>query len=129
MLTTKPMKAMLTGPVTILNWSFVRDDIPRSTACRQTPDDLIISSLVGGMWREGERTILAFVGSDAQKVEVREIPEQILAIHLGPECNGVNPWRRHPAASHSTAEISAGHRTLRLASRPTRFDLQEVGNG
>jgi 5-methyltetrahydropteroyltriglutamate--homocysteine methyltransferase len=34
-LTTKPMKAMLTGPVTILNWSFVRDDIPRSQACRQ----------------------------------------------------------------------------------------------
>lgn len=34
-LTTKPMKGMLTGPVTILNWSFVRDDIPRSAACRQ----------------------------------------------------------------------------------------------
>jgi 5-methyltetrahydropteroyltriglutamate--homocysteine methyltransferase len=34
-LTNKPMKAMLTGPVTILNWSFVRDDIPRSEACRQ----------------------------------------------------------------------------------------------
>jgi len=34
-LTDKPMKAMLTGPVTILNWSFVRDDIPRSEACRQ----------------------------------------------------------------------------------------------
>ena len=34
-LTTKPMKGMLTGPVTILNWSFVRDDIPRSVACRQ----------------------------------------------------------------------------------------------
>ncbi len=34
-LTEKPMKAMLTGPVTILNWSFVRDDIPRSEACRQ----------------------------------------------------------------------------------------------
>ncbi|MBR0756006.1 5-methyltetrahydropteroyltriglutamate--homocysteine S-methyltransferase [Bradyrhizobium jicamae] len=34
-LTSKPMKAMLTGPVTILNWSFVRDDIPRSQACRQ----------------------------------------------------------------------------------------------
>ena len=26
--TKKPMKGMLTGPVTILNWSFVRDDIP-----------------------------------------------------------------------------------------------------
>jgi 5-methyltetrahydropteroyltriglutamate--homocysteine methyltransferase len=34
-LTQKPMKAMLTGPVTILNWSFVRDDIARSEACRQ----------------------------------------------------------------------------------------------
>jgi 5-methyltetrahydropteroyltriglutamate--homocysteine methyltransferase len=34
-LTKKPMKAMLTGPVTILNWSFVRDDMPRSDACRQ----------------------------------------------------------------------------------------------
>jgi 5-methyltetrahydropteroyltriglutamate--homocysteine methyltransferase len=34
-LTNRPMKAMLTGPVTILNWSFVRDDIPRSAACRQ----------------------------------------------------------------------------------------------
>lgn len=28
-LTDKPVKGMLTGPVTILNWSFVRDDIPR----------------------------------------------------------------------------------------------------
>ncbi len=34
-LTRKPMKGMLTGPVTILNWSFVRDDQPRSTTCKQ----------------------------------------------------------------------------------------------
>jgi len=34
-LTSRPMKGMLTGPVTILNWSFVRDDMPRSEACRQ----------------------------------------------------------------------------------------------
>ena len=34
-LTTKPMKGMLTGPVTILNWSFVRDDQPRSASCLQ----------------------------------------------------------------------------------------------
>ena len=34
-LTDKPVKAMLTGPVTILNWSFVRDDLARSEACRQ----------------------------------------------------------------------------------------------
>ncbi|WP_035585536.1 5-methyltetrahydropteroyltriglutamate--homocysteine S-methyltransferase [Halomonas sp. TG39a] len=34
-LTDKPMKGMLTGPVTILQWSFVRDDQPRETTCRQ----------------------------------------------------------------------------------------------
>ncbi|UDG81811.1 5-methyltetrahydropteroyltriglutamate--homocysteine S-methyltransferase [Candidatus Vallotia cooleyia] len=34
-LTQKPMKAMLTGPVTILNWSFVRDDQPRALSCQQ----------------------------------------------------------------------------------------------
>ena len=33
--TLKVMKGMLTGPVTILNWSFVRDDQPRSTSCAQ----------------------------------------------------------------------------------------------
>jgi len=34
-LTSKIMKGMLTGPVTILNWSFVRDDQPRSASCAQ----------------------------------------------------------------------------------------------
>ncbi|WP_051388536.1 5-methyltetrahydropteroyltriglutamate--homocysteine S-methyltransferase [Hyphomicrobium nitrativorans] len=34
-LTEKPMKGMLTGPVTILQWSFVRDDQPRSETCKQ----------------------------------------------------------------------------------------------
>ncbi|WP_206485964.1 5-methyltetrahydropteroyltriglutamate--homocysteine S-methyltransferase [Thalassotalea sp. G2M2-11] len=34
-LTTKPLKGMLTGPVTILNWSFVRDDQARSDTCTQ----------------------------------------------------------------------------------------------
>jgi 5-methyltetrahydropteroyltriglutamate--homocysteine methyltransferase len=34
-LTKKPVKGMLTGPVTILQWSFVRDDQPRSESCRQ----------------------------------------------------------------------------------------------
>lgn len=31
--TSKPMKGMLTGPVTILQWSFVRDDQERSKTC------------------------------------------------------------------------------------------------
>ena len=34
-LTQKPMKGMLTGPVTILQWSFVRDDQPRATTAEQ----------------------------------------------------------------------------------------------
>ena len=34
-LSDRPMKGMLTGPVTILNWSFVRDDQPRAETCRQ----------------------------------------------------------------------------------------------
>nr|WP_319492826.1 5-methyltetrahydropteroyltriglutamate--homocysteine S-methyltransferase [uncultured Desulfobacter sp.] len=34
-LTGKPVKGMLTGPVTILNWSFVRDDQTRADTCRQ----------------------------------------------------------------------------------------------
>lgn len=34
-LTDRPLKGMLTGPVTILEWSFVRDDQPRAETCRQ----------------------------------------------------------------------------------------------
>ena len=34
-LTGKPMKGMLTGPVTILQWSFVRDDQPRADTAQQ----------------------------------------------------------------------------------------------
>ena len=34
-LTSAPVKGMLTGPVTMLQWSFVRDDLPRAEVCRQ----------------------------------------------------------------------------------------------
>jgi 5-methyltetrahydropteroyltriglutamate--homocysteine methyltransferase len=34
-LTDKPVKGMLTGPVTMLQWSFVRDDQSRSDTCEQ----------------------------------------------------------------------------------------------
>ncbi len=33
--TSKPVKGMLTGPVTILQWSFVRDDQPRAETAKQ----------------------------------------------------------------------------------------------
>jgi len=34
-LTNLPVKAMLTGPVTMVEWSFVRDDLPKSQVCFQ----------------------------------------------------------------------------------------------
>ncbi len=34
-LTARPVKGMLTGPVTMMQWSFVRDDLPRAEVCRQ----------------------------------------------------------------------------------------------
>lgn len=54
-LTGKPMKAMLTGPVTILNWSFVRDDLARADVCRQIA--LAIRDEVTDLERAGARMI------------------------------------------------------------------------
>jgi len=54
-LTPKPMKGMLTGPVTILNWSFVRDDQPRSVSCYQLA--LAIRDEVQDLERAGVRII------------------------------------------------------------------------
>jgi 5-methyltetrahydropteroyltriglutamate--homocysteine methyltransferase len=54
-LTSKPMKGMLTGPVTMLNWSFVRDDQPRSSSCRQLA--LAIRDEVLDLERAGVRVI------------------------------------------------------------------------
>lgn len=34
-LTKRPVKGMLTAPVTIINWSFVRDDVPKATVGNQ----------------------------------------------------------------------------------------------
>ena len=54
-LTSKPMKGMLTGPVTILNWSFVRDDQPRSVSCKQLA--LAIREEVLDLEKSGVRVI------------------------------------------------------------------------
>ncbi|MDQ3695482.1 MAG: 5-methyltetrahydropteroyltriglutamate--homocysteine S-methyltransferase, partial [Chloroflexota bacterium] len=54
-LTERPVKGMLTGPVTILNWSFVRDDQPRSETCRQIA--LAIRDEVADLERAGIRVI------------------------------------------------------------------------
>ncbi len=53
--TEKVMKGMLTGPVTILNWSFVRDDIPRSEVSKQIA--LAIADEVDDLQKAGIKII------------------------------------------------------------------------
>ncbi len=54
-LTKRPVKGMLTGPVTILQWSFVRDDQPRSMTCKQIA--LAISDEVMDLEKAGIKII------------------------------------------------------------------------
>ncbi|WP_091022274.1 5-methyltetrahydropteroyltriglutamate--homocysteine S-methyltransferase [Bacillus sp. UNCCL81] len=54
-LTTKPVKGMLTGPITILNWSFVRDDISRYDVANQIA--LAIRTEVEELEKNGIRMI------------------------------------------------------------------------
>lgn len=54
-LTDKPVKGMLTGPVTILSWSFVRDDVPLSTVAEQI--GLALSDEVAELESAGIRII------------------------------------------------------------------------
>lgn len=53
--TEKIMKGMLTGPVTILNWSFVRDDMPRSEVSKQIA--VALSDEVEDLQRAGIKMI------------------------------------------------------------------------
>ncbi len=53
--TNKTMKGMLTGPVTILNWSFVRDDIKRSEVSKQIA--LAIADEVDDLQKAGIKMI------------------------------------------------------------------------
>jgi 5-methyltetrahydropteroyltriglutamate--homocysteine methyltransferase len=54
-LTSKPVKGMLTGPVTMLQWSFVRDDQERSETCEQLA--LAIRDEVGDLEAQGTKVI------------------------------------------------------------------------
>jgi 5-methyltetrahydropteroyltriglutamate--homocysteine methyltransferase len=54
-LTDKPVKGMLTGPITMLEWSFVRDDQPRRDTCKQLA--LAIRDEVQDLEKSGIRII------------------------------------------------------------------------
>ena len=54
-LSSKIVKGMLTGPVTILNWSFVRDDMERKEVCKQL--SLCIADEISDLQNAGIRII------------------------------------------------------------------------
>jgi 5-methyltetrahydropteroyltriglutamate--homocysteine methyltransferase len=53
--TEKPVKGMLTGPVTILNWSFVRDDQPKDVTAKQIA--LSIADEIDDLQKEGIKIV------------------------------------------------------------------------
>jgi len=69
-LTARPMKGMLTGPVTILCWSFVRDDMPRSEVCSQIA--LAIRDEVGDLEKAGIRIIQIDEAAFGEGMPVKE---------------------------------------------------------
>ena len=72
--TTKPMKGMLTGPVTILNWSFVRDDQPREESCRQIA--LAIRDEVFDLERAGCKIIQIDEAALREGLPLRKVDQQ-----------------------------------------------------
>ena len=82
-LTKRPMKGMLTGPVTIMQWSFVRDDQPRQETCKQIAlalrDEVTDLEAAGiGMIQVDEPAIRE--GLPIRRARPRWVPE------LGGEC-------------------------------------------
>ena len=69
-LTDKPMKGMLTGPVTILNWSFPREDISREESTRQIA--LAIRDEVLDLEAAGVRVIQVDEAALREKLPLRQ---------------------------------------------------------
>ncbi|ESR24528.1 5-methyltetrahydropteroyltriglutamate--homocysteine S-methyltransferase [Lutibaculum baratangense] len=95
-LTRKPVKGMLTGPVTMLQWSFVRDDLPRSQVCRQIA--LALRDEVGDL--------------EAAGIQIIQIDEPALREGL--------PLRREEWATYLDWAVGA----FRLASSGVRDETQ-----
>ncbi|MCH4166401.1 MAG: 5-methyltetrahydropteroyltriglutamate--homocysteine S-methyltransferase [Megasphaera sp.] len=69
-LTSKPVKGMLTGPVTILNWSFPREDIPLKESVTQIA--LAIRDEVLDLERQGIRIIQIDEAALREKLPLRK---------------------------------------------------------
>jgi 5-methyltetrahydropteroyltriglutamate--homocysteine methyltransferase len=95
-LTEKPMKGMLTGPVTILQWSFVRDDQPRELTCKQTA--LALRDEVADL--------------EAAGIGIIQVDEAAIREGL--------PLRRHASAAYLRWAVDA----FRIATSVVRDDTQ-----
>ena len=70
-LTTRPVKGMLTGPVTMLAWSFVRDDQPQAETARQVA--LALREEVGDLESAGIRVIQVDEPALRETLPLREV--------------------------------------------------------
>lgn len=73
-LTSRPVKGMLTGPVTILQWSFVRNDQPRSTTTYQIA--LAILDEVQALEKSGIKIIQIDEPAIREGLPLRKVDQQ-----------------------------------------------------
>ena len=147
-LTTKPVKGMLTGPVTILCWSFVRDDLPRDEVCKQIAlamrDEVLdlersgvgVIQIDEAALREGmplrKREIEAYLrwAVDCFRLTAAGVVDetQIHSHMCYSEFNSIIPWITAMDADVISIEASRSRMQLLLAFRS--FDYpNEIGPG
>ncbi|XP_052175520.1 5-methyltetrahydropteroyltriglutamate--homocysteine methyltransferase-like [Diospyros lotus] len=85
-MTARPMKGMLAGPVTILNWSFVRNDQPRFTTCYQIA--LAIKDEVEDLEKAGIHVVQIDDPGLWQGLPFRKL-EQIVYLHWAVDSFGI----------------------------------------
>ena len=106
-LTDKPVKGMLTGPVTILQWSFVRDDQPRVETCTQIAlaiQDEVVDLEARGLLRDPGRRGRAARGPAAAPRGPGRLPA--LGGRLLPADRRARP-RRRPRSTRTCATRSS----------------------
>ena len=105
-LTDKPVKGMLTGPVTILCWSFVRDDIQRSEVCKQIA--MAILDEVHDLEQAGIRII---------QIDEAARPANTTSISLGRSAHSGSPRRQSKIPrrfTHTCATVSSTKSSVQL---------------
>ncbi|KAM6576684.1 hypothetical protein CsatB_028521 [Cannabis sativa] len=125
-LTKRPMKGMLTGPVTILNWSFVRNDQPRSVTCYQIA--LAIKDEV-----EDLEKAVAFFAANATAQASRKSSTRVTNEHVQKSVAALK-GSDHRRATNVSVRLDAQQKKLSLpvlpsttiGSFPQTMDLRRV---